>query len=97
MAIQLDLTTSQYGTAFSGAYFRIVTASISRELGDSFSVMIDCSGFATDSPNDDTMPVDFRRYTTPLATIEATEGDGFLSKCYTWVMTQDDMNGSTAV
>lgn len=97
MAIQLDLPTSQYGTAFSGAYFRIVTAAISRELGDSFSVMIDCSGFATNSPNDDTHPVDFRRYNSPLATIEATDGDDFLSKCYTWVMAQDDMDGSIAV
>jgi len=97
MAIQLDLTSSQYGTAFSGAYFRIVTASISRELGDTFSVMIDCSGFATATPTDDTHPVDFRRYNAPLAIIEATAGDDFLSKCYTWVMTQDDMNGSEAV
>ncbi len=97
MAIQLDLSTSQYGTAFSGAYFRIVTASISRELGDSFTVMIDCSGFATATPTDDTHPVDFRRYHAPLAIIEGTEGNDFLSKCYTWVMTQDDMNGSEAV
>ena len=97
MAIQLDLSTSQYGTAFTGAYFRIVTAAVTRELGDNFTVMIDCSGFATATPTDDTHPVDFRRYHAPLATIEATAGDDFLSKCYTWVMTQDDMNGSAAV
>ncbi len=97
MAIQLDLSTSQYGTAFTGAYFRIVTASISREREDSFTVMIDCSGFATATPTDDTHPVDFRRYHAPLATIEATAGDDFLSKCYTWVMTQEDMTGSSAV
>ena len=97
MAIQLDLSTSQYGTAFTGAYFRIVTASISREREDGFSVMIDCSGFATATPTDDTHPVDFRRYHAPLATIEATAGDNFLSKCYTWVMTQEDMTGSSAV
>ena len=43
MAIQLDLTTSQYGTAFSAAYFRIVTTAISRqrEGGPKFTVMID--------------------------------------------------------
>ena len=97
MAIQLDLSTSQYGTAFTGAYFRIVTASISRELGDTHSVLIDCSGVATATPTDDTHPVDFRRYHAPLATIEATAGDDFLSKCYTWVMTQEDMTGSSAV
>ena len=97
MAIQLDLTSSQYGTAFTGAYFRIVTASISREMGNNFTVMIDCSGFATATPTDETHPVDFRRYNAPLATIEATAGDDFLSKCYSWVMTQDDMNGSSAV
>jgi hypothetical protein len=27
MAIQLDLASSQYGTPFAGAYFRIATAS----------------------------------------------------------------------
>ena len=97
MAIQLDLSTSQYGTAFTGAYFRIVTSSISREREGGFSVMIDCSGFATATPTDDTHPVDFRRYHAPLATIEATAGDDFLSKCYTWVMTQEDMTGSSAV
>lgn len=97
MAIQLDLTSSQYGTAFTGAYFRIVTASISRELGNNFTVMIDCSGFATATPTDDTHPVDFRRYNAPLATIEATAGGDFLSKCYTWVMAQADMSGSSAV
>lgn len=97
MAIQIDLSTSQYGTAFSGAYFRIINTTISRQLGDSFTVMIDCSGFATSTPTDDTHPVDFRRYNAPLAAIEATAGDDFLSKCYTWVMAQDDMSGSTAV
>ena len=97
MAIQIDLSTSQYGTGFTGAYFRIVTTSISRQLDDVFTVMIDCSGFATSTPTDGTHPVDFRRYSVPLATIEATAGDNFLSKCYTWVMTQDDMNGSTEV
>jgi len=97
MAIQLDLSTSQYGTAFAGAYFRIVTAAISRELGDTHSVMIDCSGFATSTPTDNTHPVDFRRYNAPLSAIEATAGDDFLSKCYTWVMSQEDMTGSSAV
>ncbi len=97
MAIQIDLATSQYGTGFNGAYFRIVTASITREIDDNFKVIIDCSGFATASPTADTHPVDFKRYNAPLATIEATAGDDFLSKCYTWVMAQDDMSGSTAV
>lgn len=97
MAIQIDLSTSQYGTAFAAAYFRIVTASVSRGPGDTFMVMIDCSGFATSTPTDDTHPIDFRRYTAALSDIEAAAGDDFLSKCYTWVMAQDDMSGSTAV
>jgi hypothetical protein len=28
MAIQLDLSTSQYGVPFAGAYFRVVTAAV---------------------------------------------------------------------
>jgi hypothetical protein len=99
MAIQVDLATSQYGVPFAGAYFRIVTASVSRtrDAEVRFSVMLDVAGYATAPQNDDTRDVDFRRYHTPLATIEAMAGADFLSKCYAWVMAQDDMNNSTAI
>jgi len=99
MAIQLDLTTTQYGTPFTGAYFRIVTASISRmrEGGPKFTVMADVSGYATATPDDDTREVDFRRYHADLIEVEASAGDNFLDKCYAWVMTQEDMAGSIAV
>jgi hypothetical protein len=99
MAIQLDLTTSQYGTAFSAAYFRIVTAAISRqrEGGPKFTVMIDVSGYATATPSDDTREVDFRRYHADLLDVEAAAGATFIDQCYAWVMAQDDMNGSIAV
>ena len=99
MAIQLDLTNSQYGTPFAGAYFRIVTSSISRmrEGGPKFTVMIDVAGYATATPDDDTREVDFRRYHADLTEVEAQEGAVFLDKCYAWVMTQEDMAGSIAV
>jgi hypothetical protein len=99
MAIQIDLTTSQYGTPFAGAYFRIATAAVSRmrEGGPKFSVMVDVAGYATATPDDDTREVDFRRYHVDLASVEVTAGAEFLDKCYAWVMTQDDMNGSIAV
>ena len=99
MAIQIDLTTSQYGTAFAGAYFRIATAAVSRMRGTDpkFSVMVDVAGYATATPGDDTREVDFRRYHADLTEVEAQAGAEFLDKCYTWVMTQDDMNGSVAV
>jgi hypothetical protein len=96
MAIQVDLATSQYGVPFAGAYFRIVTASVMRQRGDAprFSVMLDVAGYATAPQDEDTRDVDFRRYHTPLATIEAMAGDNFLAKCYSWVMSQEDMNGA---
>ena len=99
MAIQLDLANSQYGTPFAGAYFRIATASISRmrEGGPKFTVMIDVAGYATGTPDDDTREVDFRRYHADLSVVEAGTGTTFLDKCYAWVMTQEDMNGSEAV
>ena len=99
MAIQLDVTTSQYGTPFSGAYFRIAMAAVSRERegGPKFAVMIDVAGYATATPSDDTREVDFRRYHADLTEIEAAAGDNFLAKCYAWVMAQDDMNGSMSV
>jgi len=98
MAIQLDLTNSQYGTPFASAYFRIATAAISRmrQGGPKFTVMIDVAGYATATPGDDTREVDFRRYHADLIEVEASAGGNFLDKCYSWVMTQDDMNGSTA-
>jgi membrane-bound lytic murein transglycosylase len=100
MAIQIDLSTSQYGTPFAGAYFRIATAAISRQRsgdGSKFSVMIDVAGYATDTPDDDTREVDFRRYYADLIDVEVGEGTQFLDKCYAWVMAQDDMNVSEAV
>ena len=99
MAIQIDLTQSQYGIPFAGAYFRIVTAAISRQRagGAKFSVMIDIAGYGTATPGDDTRDVEFRRYHTSLEDIESQSGAGFLDKCYAWVMAQADMAGSQAV
>jgi len=99
MAIQLNLSTSQYGVPFAGAYFRIVTAAVSRtRSADSrHSVMIDVAGYATQPSDDDTRDVDFRRYHCPLAEVEAQTGATFLAKCYAWVMTQADMTGSIGI
>ena len=99
MAIQLNLSTSQYGVPFAGAYFRIVTAAVSRtrSADNRHSVMIDVAGYATQPSDDDTRDVDFRRYHCPLAEVEAQTGATFLAKCYAWVMTQADMTGSIGV
>ena len=101
MAIQNNIAegNSQYGIAFNGAYYRIVTASVSRQRGSDpkFTVMIDLSAYATSTPTDDTREVDFKRYSANLDDVQASSGDAFLDKCYSWVMTQDDMAGSTAV
>ena len=101
MAIQNTIAegSSQYGIAFNNAYYRIATASISRQRGDDpkFSVMIDLSAYATVTPTDDTREVDFKRYNANLADVQDASGDAFLDKCYSWVMAQDDMAGSTAV
>jgi len=101
MAIQNNIAegNSQYGIEFNNAYYRIVTSAISRQRGSDpkFSVMIDLSAYATASPDDDTREVDFKRYHASLDDINAASGDAFLDKCYSWVMAQADMAGSTAV
>jgi hypothetical protein len=99
MAISLDLNNSQYGIPFQGAYFRIVTAAISRQRtnGPKFSVMIDIAGYGTNTPGDDTREIDFRRYYVDLFTIESQTGTTFLDKCYNWTMSQPDMAGSVGV
>jgi hypothetical protein len=99
MAIQLDLSTSQYGVPFTGAYFRIVTASVdrTRSADSRHSVMLNVIGYATRPSDDDTRGVDSRRYHCPLSEVEAKAGDNFLAKCYAWVMAQEDMAGSLFV
>ena len=101
MAIQNNIAegASQYGIAFNNAYYRIVTAAVSRQRGTDpkFTVMIDLSAYATSSPTDDTREVDFKRYSANLTDVEAASGATFMDKCYAWVMAQDDMDGSTAV
>ena len=101
MAIQHDISevSSQYGIAFNDAYYRIATATISRLLlsDHKFSVTLDLAAYATATPTDNTREIDFKRYTASLSEIEASSGDAFLDKCYTWVMSQPDMEGSTSV
>jgi hypothetical protein len=99
MAIQLDLSTSHYGIPFAGAYFRVVTAAVSRtrDADNRHSVMLDIVGYATKPQDDDTRDVEFRRYHCLLSEVEAMTGEGFLAKCYAWVMAQGDMVGSQAV
>jgi hypothetical protein len=99
MAIQLDLSTSQFGVPFNGAYFRVVTAAISRQRNPDMrhSVMLDVVGYASVPENEDTREVDFRRYHAPYSEVEAQAGANFLAKCYAWVMAQADMTGSVAV
>lgn len=97
MAIQLDLATSNYGVPFEGAYFRVITASVSRQRSATFSVMIDVVGYATRPINDDTKDIDFRRYHAPLDQVEAQSGTAFLEKVYNWIVTQEDMAGAIGV
>jgi len=100
MAIQLDLSTSQFGVPFTGAYFRIVTAAVSRQRSNvehKHTVMIDVVGYASPPENDDTRDVDFRRYHAPYEQVEVQSGDNFISRCYEWVMTQPDMAGAVAI
>jgi hypothetical protein len=100
MAIKLDLLTSQFGVPFAGAYFRIATASVSRQRSGAehkHTVMIDVVGYASAPETDDTREVDFRRYHAPSEQVEEQVGANFLERCYKWVMTQPDMAGSLAI
>ena len=103
MAIQhtIPQSASDYGISFNDAYYRIVTASVSRQRAEGgnpkFSVMVDLSAYATSTPADDTREVDFKRFHANLDDINAASGATFLDKCYAWVMAQDEMSGSTAV
>jgi hypothetical protein len=97
MALLLNISesNSEYGIAFSGVYYRIVRASVQRELSENHQVMIDLSGYATNSPTDDTRELDFKRLHGPLSEIEAKSGDDFLSKCYNWLKDQSEFSGAS--
>ncbi len=96
MAIQTNLSESQFGVPFTGAYFRIVTAAVSRQRNPELrhTVMIAVAGYATQPQTEDTREVDFRRYHAPYLEVELQAGDTFLAKCYAWVMQQPDMQGA---
>ena len=98
MAIKTDILNSQYGVGFNSAYFRVVTASVSRGPNEDclHTVMIDVAGYAVKPKDADTLGIDFRRYHCPLEEVEAKKGSGFIAQCYEWVMAQEDMLGSTA-
>ena len=99
MAIQIDITNSQFGIPFAGAYFRIVTAAVSRQRNPEMrhSVMIDVVGYAAKPTNEDTKDVDFRRYHVSAKEVYAQPGGDFLAQCYAWLATQPDMAGSVEV
>jgi len=101
MAIQNNIAaeSNNFGVAFNNAYYRIERAEIERQIDPEprFKVRIHLAGYATSEATSATQAVHFLDFDVPLDTIESTEGDGFLSKCYTWVMAQSNMNGSTAV
>lgn len=99
MAIELNIENSQYGIPFAAAYFRIVTAAVTRQREDSprHSVMIDVAGYATKPGNEDTKEIDFRRYHVAVNDVESMSGETFMERCYTWVMSQADMTGSIGV
>lgn len=100
MAISKDLSNSEtrVGIPISGAYCRIVSASIQRGDGTpKFTVYIDVSSYATSTIDQQTMEVAFQRWEAPLAEVNSATGDEFLDKCYSWVMAQPSMAGATAV
>ncbi len=103
MAIQHNIAEGSsnfdFGIAFNNAYYRIVNAAITRqrETDPKFTVTIDLAAYATNTPSDNTREVDFKRFEATLADIEESAGLEFLAKCYSWVMAQNEMSGSTEV
>ena len=101
MAIQHNITesASKFGIEFNNAYYRIISLNLNRDLDPSnkFRVAIQLMGYATSSIDHSTRDVDVKTFEGSLTDIESATGDTFLAKCYTWIMDQDDMAGSTSV
>ena len=97
MAIINSIATeeSDYGIAFDNAYHRITSASIHRMNGDpKFTVGIDLAVYASDTPTAETRDILMKRYNANLEEVETQAGDSFLAKCYSWVMSQEEMVSS---
>lgn len=96
MAIEIDLRNTQFGVPFNGAYFRILHAGISRHDMLGHVVQIDVAGYAVKPENESSRDIDFRRYYAAISEIDSNVGEGFLAKCYAWIMSQPDMQGAVA-
>ena len=94
MAIQLKNLNSGLGIKIKNVYYRIITASITKQRDDSFSVMIDLAGYATQPMGGEIKELDFKRYHISLETIESIKSDSFLGKCYSWLMSLDEFKES---
>jgi len=101
MAIQHNITedTSEFGIAFNNAYYRLTSFNMHRDNNpdNTFWVAMQIVAYATTSPDQFTRDIDLKNFHAPLQDIEAKSGDNFLAKCYTWIMDQEEMSGSTAV
>jgi hypothetical protein len=101
MAIKRNLpaSASQFGVAFTDVYYRVVTASVSRQRDPAqrHMVMIDLVGYAAQPANEDTREIDFKRFNAPLPQVEAKQGAEFVAKAYAWVMSQPEMSGGVEV
>lgn len=99
MAIQVDITNTNFGVPFLSAYCRIGAANVARIFNaeEKHIVMIDVTGFASIPADDNVTPVEYRRYHCFISKIESEDGDTFLAKCYSWLMKQPNMSGAIAV
>jgi hypothetical protein len=99
MAIQIDVYPPNPGPPFTGSYFRVVAASITRTNNEDvrFMAMIELAGYETKPESYDAAVADSRRYFVRLSDVESMAGDTFFSKCYAWVMALPEMAGSVAV
>lgn len=103
MAISKNLTAedTQYGITFNNAYYRIANVGTIRDnmsgIEGKFRVVLDVSGYATDTPTDATQGIDFKRFHIPASTIDSQSGSTYYEKCYNWLMTQSEFSGGSSV
>ena len=98
MAIKITKESSDFGTTFTDAYYRIVNVRIDRDgVVEKFRTFIDVSGYATASPTEAIKEIDFLSFNVKESDINSQSGSTYYEKCYNWLMTQPEFSGGSSV
>jgi len=94
MAIQKDLSASDFGVGFQNSYFRITLVQFRKF---DMQLLIQVQGYILKPADPQQREIFNKTYFAPFVDVAAQEGDDFLAQCYNWLHTQIDFQDGIAV